>query len=324
MPKVTLYDIARICGVNASTVSRALRNDARLKTETIERIQSVAEKKGYRPNLAARYLKRGKAEIIWFIVPTLGASVDWKSAEFATQHAHDKGYDLAITVHHGDQKVFDRAAERMMQGLSAGAIINRRDIRDLSALDPLRKRNFPIIFIDVPPERSYGEGLVVTTDNEAAGRELVRRCIDAGARQFMLLFRRGVNAVERERFTGAARELRERGVTWVNGITKGDGLDWEALDERVALLGSSQEAVLTFAIPHADALRRKHCTIGCFDDWLGEARPAERVIVAEQDYETIADTAVDRLANLIDQTDGSDHPLARIPVSDYLTRKSYF
>jgi len=45
-----MEDVARAAGVSRSTVSRALRNDPRLKPETCERVQTMAAELGYRPN----------------------------------------------------------------------------------------------------------------------------------------------------------------------------------------------------------------------------------------------------------------------------------
>lgn len=45
----TIRNIADRCGVNHSTVSRALRNDPRLSQATIERIRSMASEMGYDP-----------------------------------------------------------------------------------------------------------------------------------------------------------------------------------------------------------------------------------------------------------------------------------
>jgi LacI family transcriptional regulator len=45
-----MEDIARAAGVSRSTVSRALRNDPRLKRETCERVKKIAADLGYRPN----------------------------------------------------------------------------------------------------------------------------------------------------------------------------------------------------------------------------------------------------------------------------------
>jgi len=38
----------------------------------------------------------------------------------------------------------------MGSGLAAGAVINRRDIRDVSAVRRLLEMDFPVVFIDVP------------------------------------------------------------------------------------------------------------------------------------------------------------------------------
>jgi len=45
-----MADVARAAGVHQTTVSRALRNDPRIRAEVRERIKAVAEDLGYRPN----------------------------------------------------------------------------------------------------------------------------------------------------------------------------------------------------------------------------------------------------------------------------------
>lgn len=52
MNPVTMSDLAREAGVSQSTVSLALRDDPRLKAETRQRIQALAQQKGYRPDPA--------------------------------------------------------------------------------------------------------------------------------------------------------------------------------------------------------------------------------------------------------------------------------
>ncbi|AKJ65689.1 LacI family DNA-binding transcriptional regulator [Kiritimatiella glycovorans] len=313
MAKITLYDVALECDVNASTVSRALRNDPRLRPDTCRRIQEVAARMQYQPNLAARFLVQGRAEILWFIVPSLGVMVDWKAAEFASRRAAMHGYDLSIAVHHKDQETFDRTAARMSQGLSAGAIVNPRHIHDLSALAPLKKREFPLIFLDVPPEDV--QGVTVTSANEEAARELVRHCVEAGASRFVLLFRTEDNPVEKMRLKGASEELSARGLGWIGGSGGEENVDLRG--EPLAILGSSQYDVREYTRPRAPVLRESETLVGCFDEWQGEPYPARRVIVAEQDYRTIADTAVDELFNMIGgQKNGGSHQV-RIPMARY-------
>jgi len=47
---VTMRDVAERLGMNASTVSRALRGDSRVSEQTRKRVQAVVKEMGYRPN----------------------------------------------------------------------------------------------------------------------------------------------------------------------------------------------------------------------------------------------------------------------------------
>lgn len=55
-----IKDIARALGVSTGTVDRALHSRAGINPLTRSQVLKMAEKLGYRPNLAARYLKSGK------------------------------------------------------------------------------------------------------------------------------------------------------------------------------------------------------------------------------------------------------------------------
>lgn len=48
--RVTLADIARVCGVSRVTVSKALRNDPKISEPTRRRVSETAEQLGYRPD----------------------------------------------------------------------------------------------------------------------------------------------------------------------------------------------------------------------------------------------------------------------------------
>ncbi len=59
MPSVK--DVARLAGVSAMTVSRALNNPEKLGAETLTRIQSAIQTLGYVPDLAARRIRGGRS-----------------------------------------------------------------------------------------------------------------------------------------------------------------------------------------------------------------------------------------------------------------------
>src|SRR5690625_1875944 len=69
--RVTIYSIARECGVSASTVSRALSRPEVVNAEVREQIHAAANRLGYQPNKAARGLATGKAGMVGLLVPDI-------------------------------------------------------------------------------------------------------------------------------------------------------------------------------------------------------------------------------------------------------------
>lgn len=57
MAEITIKDIAKICGVGISTVSRAINDDPGINENTRKRILKVIEEYHYIPNNSARHLK---------------------------------------------------------------------------------------------------------------------------------------------------------------------------------------------------------------------------------------------------------------------------
>ncbi len=68
---ITLNDVARLAGVHAGTVSRALSRPESVSPQTRERVLRAVEELGYVPNLAARQLAGGKSASIAIIVPDI-------------------------------------------------------------------------------------------------------------------------------------------------------------------------------------------------------------------------------------------------------------
>ena len=74
MPSVTLQDVARMAGVHPSTASRALdpAKAALVSPQTRARVQNVARDLGYRGDIVAMGLRRGRTRTIGVVVAHLG------------------------------------------------------------------------------------------------------------------------------------------------------------------------------------------------------------------------------------------------------------
>lgn len=68
MSEITIKDIAKICGVGVSTVSRAINNHPDINPETRKQIQEVIDAYGYIPNNSARNLKRTESNAVAILI----------------------------------------------------------------------------------------------------------------------------------------------------------------------------------------------------------------------------------------------------------------
>ncbi len=150
---IRLKEIAEECGVNVSTVSRALKDDARVKADTRKKIHATASRMGYTPNWAAQSLKGGKTNTIWFLIADLFNPL---TAQLATHCSHElaqAGFDLSVILYHNNQDRYEHLLRRLHFGITDGALIvgshNFNSFKQRGELiNDLQERSFPAIFLD--------------------------------------------------------------------------------------------------------------------------------------------------------------------------------
>ena len=67
----TLKDVARLAGVSVKTVSNVVNGYSFVKPDNRARVEAALEATGYRPNLGARNLRRGRTGFIALVLPEL-------------------------------------------------------------------------------------------------------------------------------------------------------------------------------------------------------------------------------------------------------------
>jgi DNA-binding LacI/PurR family transcriptional regulator len=298
---LTLRELAAATGWDVSTVSRALRDDPRVQPSTRQRVQELAHRLGYQPNLAARNLVTGQTRALWLIVASIAHPIDYEPAQAASRFCHAQGYDLHIVLHHSDPKTLERVLQRLQQQVADGALIVSSGLPgERKLIAKLVTSGFPLVFLDrhVPGVRAH----TWTTDNAEAAAALVRHCQQAGASAVLNLFG-NQNEVERARCSGAIRAADEVGLHSFSvgrpqrGAEKGGGSGREN-PAALALVASTAGEILAVLRlkPELAAVRR--LVFGCFDAWPGEPYPAEKVFVCEQDFVTMAERASELLLRL--------------------------
>jgi len=174
----TIKDVARELGMSVATVSRALSRPELLRSETRERVMSVVDRLGYRPNLLARGLRRGQTRAILLVVPNLSPFFleIFAGAEEVTRQAD---FALLLGNSNGDAEKEQACFDQVASGRADGIIL-------LTGLAPaayaVGRQPLPplVTVLERLPNRAVP---VIRTDHHAGALEATRHLIDLGHRR---------------------------------------------------------------------------------------------------------------------------------------------
>lgn len=93
---ITLSDVAKLAGVSAITVSRALNTPAAVSPDTLERVRSAISRSGYVPNLMAGGLASNRSQLVAALVPTIAGIVFLETVQALTDALALAGYQLIL------------------------------------------------------------------------------------------------------------------------------------------------------------------------------------------------------------------------------------
>jgi DNA-binding LacI/PurR family transcriptional regulator len=177
-----ITELARMAGVSAGTVSRALAGKELVNTQTRERIQAIAREHGFRPNQMASRLRTQRTGLIGVVIPLGHESRQHISDPFfmtlfgwLADELTESGHDLLLSrVIPGDHDWLDRIVDSGM--LDGAIVIGQSDQSDV--IDRVAERYQPLVvwgsFRDEHRHCSVG------TDNRAGGRMAAQQLIDQG------------------------------------------------------------------------------------------------------------------------------------------------
>lgn len=180
-----IAELARMAGVSAGTVSRALADKSLVNKETRERIQALAREHGFRPNQMARRLRTQKTGVIGVVIP-LGHERRQHISDpffmnlfgYLADELTESGHDLMLSrVIPGDDDWLDRIVDSGM--LDGALVIGQSD--QTGAIERVAQNYRPLVIWG-----SHHEGQVQCTvgvDNFAGGRLAAQHLVDRGVKR---------------------------------------------------------------------------------------------------------------------------------------------
>ncbi|MGW0904876.1 LacI family DNA-binding transcriptional regulator [Streptomyces sp. NPDC002853] len=174
-----MADVARLAGVSSQTVSRVSNGFPGVNEETRQQVLAAMKELGYRPNSAARALKRGEFRTIGLITFTLSTTGNVRTIDAIATSAAQEGYavtllPVAVPTQDEVRGAFSRLGEL---AVDAVIVIMEKHLLDAAALS--LPPHVQVVVADSDAGERY---TVVDTDQAGGTRDAVRHLLDLGHR----------------------------------------------------------------------------------------------------------------------------------------------
>jgi LacI family transcriptional regulator len=205
-----LSDVARLAGVSAATVSRALNTPELVRSDTRQGILDAITRLGYVPHGSARALASRRTRTVGLVVPTIDHAIFSRFAQSMQTELAEAGYQLLIASHEYSAALELNGARALIErGVDALVLVGLVQGQALS--DVLSRATIPIL-------RTWtydrtGRSLSVGFDNVQAGERVAKHLLALGHRRFGVISGfLHYNDRARGRVEGVRKALREAGL----------------------------------------------------------------------------------------------------------------
>lgn len=211
MSDITIKDIAKICGVGVSTVSRAMNNHPDINPATKERIMQIIEEHNYIPNNSARNLKRTESNTIGLLMKGIGNPFFQGMFDFFEEMLSRKNFSFVLQRVGFDEDEVNVALELEKEKKLKGIIFLGGQIReDMKAFDML---SVPYVLCTVGWKEERQAPNLVAIDDRKESFKMVDYLCSLGHRRIVI-----ITSVEEEMSVGNLRYEGYRQALDKNGI----------------------------------------------------------------------------------------------------------
>lgn len=204
---VTSRDVARLAGVSQPTVSRALRDDARVSEDTKKRVRDAARLLGYVPSEAGRALSSGRTRRIGLLLTDVDNQFYSHIIAPVHRELEKLGYQLMLHTESADN---DTIAERLVANGLDGVILATTLI---DSVVPVRLRDRSLPFVYFNRTGSFVDADAAIVDPIPGYAEAVARAAELGHRHI------GAVLGPSNTSTAQSREAALRAALTTHGLT---------------------------------------------------------------------------------------------------------
>ncbi|MBT9775184.1 LacI family DNA-binding transcriptional regulator [Clostridium sp. MCC353] len=215
MDQITIKEVAKLCGVGISTVSRAINNHPDINAETKKKIMRVIEEQNYIPNNSARNLKRVESKMI--VVLMKGITNPFFNRMIKIFENRIVRYKYSILIHHVDEEEDEvTAALRLEKEKKPGGMIFLGGKADHEE-EKLKSLKAPFVMCACRLNPDIDKTLYssVSIDDVNASYEMVSHLISQGHRRIAIAAaRKEDTAVGKMRLAGYKKALADHNIPY--------------------------------------------------------------------------------------------------------------
>ncbi|NTJ44784.1 LacI family transcriptional regulator [Agrobacterium larrymoorei] len=211
--KKSIHEIAKLAGVSAATVSRALQKPAMVNKETLRKVLSVVEENNFIPNAQARSFRQQSTRTVILLVRNISNPFYLEIFKGVEAAASEAGYKVLMADANDDatrvKSYIDMVQQRQADGiiLMVGAI-------PLDRLPDLKQTPI-VVACEALPEPSLP---MVSIDNVAAAEEAIRYLVSQGHRNIAHISGPMSDYLAVERLKGYRLALEASGITYCSEL----------------------------------------------------------------------------------------------------------
>jgi LacI family gluconate utilization system Gnt-I transcriptional repressor len=205
----TINDVARLAGVAAITVSRALRDPLLVSAELRRQIEAAVVELGYEPNVNARALASSRADVIGVLVPSLSNIVfaDFISGVYKALRSNPLQIQIGNT--HYSQREEERLVAMFLGQRPSGLIVSGID-QSKATLKLLTSAGCPVVQVMEYDDNPVD--MLVGFSHFEGGKAATRHLIDAGYRRIGFIGAR-MDPRSQRRLAGYRMAVEEAGIS---------------------------------------------------------------------------------------------------------------
>ncbi len=172
-----MADVAELAGVSSQTVSRVSNGSPDVIEATRQQVISAMNELGYRPNSAARALKRGSFRTIGVILFSLSSIGNVRTLEAIALHAAKKDYAITLIPVTAPTQAEVQGAFSRMGELAVDGVIAIMEIHLLDAATVSVPPGVKVVVVDSNAGEKYS---VVDTDQADGAHKAVEHLLGLG------------------------------------------------------------------------------------------------------------------------------------------------